>query len=233
MRAALVALFLVGLCAPAAAHGASPFAWRGIVEGAYGRPWTAPERARMLEWMAAHGLNAYVHAPKDDLHGRTNWRDPYPADQQAAFDREIARARALGIAWIPNISPAVPLIPTPAVPSSPPSRDLCFSCPADLDALRAKFAPFVRAGARTVMVSFDDVSKVLTHPEDLAAYGSGDTGFGRANGDFLTRLRKSYAAEGVRVLTVGADYSGTADTAYLQGLRATLDPAVEVMWTGP
>ena len=29
---------------------------------------------------------------------------------------------------------------------------------------------------------------MLTDPRDLAAYGGGDEGFGRANGDFLTRL---------------------------------------------
>ncbi len=34
------------------------------------------------------------------------------------------------------------------------------------------------------------------------------------------------------MLTVGADYSGTSDTPYLQGLRATLRRGVEVMWTG-
>ena len=34
------------------------------------------------------------------------------------------------------------------------------------------------------------------------------------------------------MLTVGADYSGTTDTPYLTGLRATLAPAVDVMWTG-
>ena len=74
------------------ATAASPFEWRGIVEGPYGRPWSAGERERMLEWMAGHGLNAYVHAPKDDLYGRTYWRAPYPAGEQAAFDREIASA---------------------------------------------------------------------------------------------------------------------------------------------
>ena len=31
---------------------------------------------------------------------------------------------------------------------------------------------------------------------------------------------------------MGADYSGTADTPYLSGLRATLAPGIEVMWTG-
>jgi hypothetical protein len=94
----------------------------------------------------------------------------------------------------------------------------------------AKLRPFVDAGSRTVMISFDDVTKVLTDPRDLAAYGGGDEGFGRANGDFLSRLAERLP--GTRVLTVGADYSGTSDTPYLTGLRATLAPAVDVMWTG-
>jgi len=94
----------------------------------------------------------------------------------------------------------------------------------------AKLQPFADAGSRTVMISFDDVTKVLTDPRDLAAYGGGDEGFGRANGDFLTRL--AARLPGVRVLTVGADYSGTADTPYLRGLRATLAAGIDVMWTG-
>jgi hypothetical protein len=97
-----------------------------------------------------------------------------------------------------------------------------------------KLEPFRAAGARTFMLSFDDVTKTLSHPQDLVAYGAGDEGFGRANGDFLSRL---YAAlrertADARLLTVGADYSGTGDTPYLQGLRATLRPEVGVMWTG-
>ena len=223
------------LAVPAGAGTApSPFTWRGVVEGPYGPPWDHAQRERMLRWMAPHGFNAYVHAPKDDLYQRTNWRDPYPPAAQREFDAEIRLARGLGVEWIPNLSPALPLIPTPAAPSQAPSRDLCFSCPADLDALVAKLEPFRRAGARTFMVSFDDVTKTLTHPEDAAAYGAGDEGFGRANGDFLTRLFRALRAREprARLLTVGADYSGTADTPYLRGLRATLAPEVEVMWTG-
>jgi hyaluronoglucosaminidase len=231
VRRVVVIALLCLLALPAAAHALE---WRGIVEGPYGRPWSDGERAAMLAWMAEHGMNAYVHAPKDDLYGRTHWRDPYPAAQQAVFDREVRAARRDGIAWIPNISPALPLIPTVAPPAGAPSRDLCFSCPADLAVVRRKFAPFVAAGAPAVMVSFDDVNKLMSHPEDLARYGAGDEAFGRANGEFLTKLARSYREDGsgVRVLSVGADYSGTADTAYLRGLRATLDPAVEVMWTG-
>ena len=229
MLVAIVALGSVVAATPAVA--ASPFKWRGIVEGAYGPPWTHAQRTKIIRWMPRHGFNAYVHAPKDDLWQRTNWRDPYPAAEQQQFSAEIRLARRRGIDWIPNLSPAQPLLPTPAVPSTAPSRDLCFSCASDLEVVRRKLAPFVDAGARTVMISFDDVSKVMTNPEDLVAYGAGDEAFGRANGDFLTRLEASYGGR-VHILTVGADYSGTKDTAYLQGLRSKLAPGIEVMWTG-
>ena len=233
LLAAICASAIAAAAAPPA-EAASPFARRGIVEGAYGPTWDHAARVRVLRWMPAHGFNAYVHAPKNDLYQRTSWRDPYPADQQAEFTAEIALARRRGIEWIPNLSPALPLIPTPSPPHGLPSRDLCFSCPADLTVVLNKLEPFRRAGGRTFMISFDDVTKTFTHPEDVAAYGLGDTAFGRANGDFLSRL---YAAlrertPNARLLTVGADYSGTSDTAYLQGLRATLKPGVEVMWTG-
>ncbi len=229
---AAVSVLLTQPCHPAVA--ASPFPWRGVVEGQYGQPWDHAQRMRVLRFIGAHGFTAYVHAPKEDLYQRTQWRDPYPAAQQAAFDREIAVARRHGVEWIPNLSPGVPLIPTPAPPQGPPSRDVCFSCPDEIAAIEAKLEPFWKAGARTFMVSFDDVQKVFTHPEDIAVYGSGDEAYGEANADLLNRLdaalrRRDRAA---RLLTVGADYSGTADTDYLRGLRASLSPRVAVMWTG-
>ena len=236
MRRALAIALLAAaaLVFAQAATAASPFRWRGIVEGAYGKPWTDAQRVRMLRWMGAHGFNAYVHAPKDDAYGRAYWRDPYPAARKRRFAREVRLARRRGVAWIPNISPAQPLLPSAPSRDRPPSRDLCFSCDSDLRVVMAKFEPFVRAGARTLMVSFDDVSKVMTHPQDLVRYGAGDEAFGRANGDFLSRLRAAYARRGLRVrlLTVGADYYGTRDTPYLRGLRATLARGIEVMWTG-
>lgn len=231
MAAAAAAALLAPASAPAAD---SPFAWRGIVEGPYGRPWDHGQRLRMLRWMPSHGFNAYIHAPKEDPYQRSIWREPYPARELAEFTREIRLARRRGVRWIANVSPALPLLPSAPPPGRAPSRDLCFSCAPDLRALMDKLEPFYRAGARTFMVSFDDVSKVMSHPEDLAAFGLGDEAFGRANGDFLSRLYGAYASRGsrVRLLTVGADYQGTGDTAYLRGLRSTLHREVEVMWTG-
>jgi hyaluronoglucosaminidase len=230
MIAALAALTAV---MPATALGHHSLSWRGIVEGQYGRPWTHAERMRILSWMPRHGFNAYVHAPKQDPYQRTNWRDPYPAREQRGFRHEIARASRLGIEWIPNLSPAQALIPTPGLPTSPPSRDLCFSCPDDMRAVLAKLRPFLRAGASTVMLSFADVTKQMTHRRDLLRYGFGDRAFGEANGDFLSRLaiRLRRIDPSARVLTVGADYSGTEDTPYLEGLRSTLAPGIGVLWT--
>ena len=228
---------LVAICALAvgAPSQASPFRWRAVIEGPYGTPWDASARMRVLGWMSEHGMNAYVHAPKNDLYQRTYWRDPYPADEMAEYAREIRFAKTRGIDWVPNLSPALPMIPTPEPPTMPPSAPLCFSCPEDLQAVLAKLAPFGKAGARTFMISFDDVVKGLTDPRDVAAYGGNDdAAFGRANGDFLTRLLAALRRRwtGARLLTVGADYSGTADTPYLTALRSTLAKAVGVMWTG-
>src|SRR4051794_11861630 len=217
-RVVVVVLGVVLALAPSA-RAASPFAWRGVIEGAYGATWDHAARLRVLHFMAAHGMNAYVHAPKDDEFQRTRWRDPYPAAEQGDFDDEARWASAHGIEWVPSLSPGLPLIPSPSAPGGAPSRDACFSCPADVQALVEKVAPFARAGTRTFMVSFDDVQKVLTHPEDLARYGSGDAAYGRANGEFLTTVLRALRARfgpRARLLTVPADYSGTADTEYLK-----------------
>lgn len=233
LPAVLVALAAACAVAPPSAQAGvrapSPFAWRGVVEGAYGPAWTIPQRTRMLEWLAPNGFNAYIHAPKSDAYSSRLWRTPYPADQQQEFDDEIASARAAGVQWIPNLSPARPAPGDPA--------RICLSCPDDLAAAVAKFTPFLQAGAQTVMVSFDDVAEQLSRPEDVAAYGgTGPGAFGRANADFLDRLLDGLRAvsPAVQLLAVPADYAGTADTPYLQGLRAApLRPEVQMLWTGP
>jgi hyaluronoglucosaminidase len=234
----VLALALAGLAAaPAAATAASPFRWRGVVQGQYGPQFSSAERVRLLRFEGRIGFNAYVHAPKDDPYQRLLWRDPYPPQAQVRFDAEIALAARLGIEWIPNVSPGTASHPSPAeslpagASASPP---LCFSCPEEIEALLAKLEPFRRAGADTFMVSFDDVQRRFADPLDTLTYGDGDLAYGRANGDLLTRLDAALRdrAPGARLLTVGADYAGTRDSDYLRGLRETLAPGIEVMWTG-
>ena len=237
MRAIVLALLLLGTYVPASAQATrphkprpSPFAWRGIVEGYYGTAWTHADRVRVLKWMGDHGFNAYVHAPKADAYQTRGWRTPYPAGDQARFDQEIQLARRRGVQWIPNLSPE-------RGPPTAPTR-LCFSCPGDLEAVVAKLRPFLDAGVRTVMISFDDIGTAFG-PADAAAYAARYPGtpveyqFARAQTEFLNALHARLGPD-VQLLTVLTDYAGTVDSPYLQGVRAgALDPSVGVLWTGP
>jgi hyaluronoglucosaminidase len=229
-RAWRFACVLLLLAASAYAQSGGGYAFRGVIFGPYGNPWSHTDRLDMLSWLGAHGLNTYVHAAKDDVFQRLQWRDPYPADTLSAFAEEIATASANGVAWVANLSPGFPLIPSVTPPNGAPSRDICFSCAADFQQLVAKLQPFHDLGARVFMVSFDDVQKISTNVEDLIAFGFGDAAYGQMNASLLNRLQAHWPDS--VILTVPADYSGTAQTAYLKAFGEGLDPRVRVMWTG-
>ena len=228
---ALTLALVVVAAQPVAAGGAYRF--RGVIFGPYGKPWSHSDRLDMVHWMGAHGMNTYVHAAKDDIYQRVQWRDPYPSSTFADFAEEISAGRQAsgeGVAWVPNLSPGVPLIPSLTPPTGLPSRDICFSCEDDFRVLVDKLRPFHDLGVRTFMVSFDDVEKISTHVEDLIAYGIGDAAYGVMTASLLNRLQSEWPDS--TILTVPADYSGTTQTAYLAAFGQALDPRVHVMWTG-
>ena len=233
----LAAISYVAAREPRTARAASPFQWRGVIQGQYGPQFNASQRRRLLRFMSRNGFNAYVHAPKGDPYQRTLWREPYPAARQAELNAEVGLASRLGIAWIPNVSPAAPRFSSPgdaAPPGTAPSPPICFSSESDLEQLLAKLAPFGAAGARAFMVSFDDVKRRFSCAADSAAYGDGDRAFGLATADLLDRLEAGLRARDpeARLLTVSSDYKGTEDSDYLRGLRERLAAGIDVMWTG-
>ncbi len=239
-RRALAWIAAAAIAAAASPFGtalaeASPFEWRGVVQGHYGPPFSHAERSRLIQFIGTHGFNAYLNAPKDDPYQREAWRTPYPTGQMVDFVAEIQQARTLGVRWIPSLSPDRPRHPVPLPAGVSPSGQICFSCPADRRALLDKFEPFRLAGAATFAIGFDDFEQRLTHAVDHAAFGSGAAGYGRANAYLLNRVYAALRARepSARLLTVPADYQGTRDSAYLRGLRSRLGPGIEVMWTGP
>ena len=228
MLVALSALALLGAaCRPlpfvppgtgpaTTAAGTSPFATRGIIEGAYAVPYTHAQRTSMLTWMGAHDLNTYVHAPKLDPYADTQWRTPYPTAAMADFATEIAQANGLGISWVPAMHPGA---------------DLCFSCTDDREALAAKFQPFIAAGSRTIMVGFDDLTTDPPPLPDRVLYGSGPAARGAMTADLLNAMRARFPS--VRVLTVLTEFDGTTTSPFLRSIADDLDPAIDVFWTGP
>ena len=55
----------------------------GVVEGFYGKPWSAAERVRLFERMKEQKMNCYIYAPKDDEKHRAEWRTSYTENELA------------------------------------------------------------------------------------------------------------------------------------------------------
>jgi hyaluronoglucosaminidase len=195
---------------------------RGTIEGFYGRPWTHAERLDQMDFYGDVKANTYIYAPKDDPYHRGKWREPYPADKLAELGELVDRATANHVRFTFAVSPG---------------ESICYSDPADREALEAKLQALYDLGTRAFSIPLDDISYTRWNCEgDRAAYGEpGRAAAARAQVDLLNDVQRDFVSthEGVRPLqTVPTEYGDLTDTAYKQTMRTTLDPAVVVMWTG-
>lgn len=230
-RLSLVSACIVSVClllSSAVASAVEPaFSIRGVVHGAFGSVWSHAERMDMVRWLGAHRMNTFVYMPNEDVFTRERWREPFPDWTMPDFADEIALARSLGVSWVLGTRPGQPLF----ADDPSPGQDICFSCDADFELLAAKYQVFHELGARVLMLSFDDVVKVSSHPEDAERFGTDDAAYGRMNAYLANRLRQRF---GDSLVVFGpADYSGTRRTEYLGALAEDLSPEIVVYWTGP
>ena len=58
---------------------APSIAFRGVIEGFYGNPWSHANRMSQLAFYGKHKMNVYVYGPKDDPYHHSRWYEPYPA----------------------------------------------------------------------------------------------------------------------------------------------------------
>ncbi|WP_455569021.1 beta-N-acetylglucosaminidase domain-containing protein [Streptomyces fungicidicus] len=195
---------------------------RGTVEGFYGQPWTHAERLDQMDFYGDVKANTYVYAPKDDPYHRGKWRDPYPADKLAELGELVDRATANHVRFTFAVSPG---------------ESICYSDPADRKALKDKLRALYDLGTRAFSVPLDDIDHTRWNCEaDRTAYGEPGTGAaGRAQVDLLNDVQRTFVAthEGTWPLQmVPTEYYNHTESAYKRALRESLDPAVEVMWTG-
>jgi len=128
----------------------------GVIEGFYGPPWSAAERAALFGWMSAWGLNTYMYGPKDDLKDRTLWREPYSEIEAADLGQLIQAAEARKIGFIFALSPGL---------------DITYSALADREALKRKLTQILTLGARHFCLLFDDIPDRM-QAADLERWGS-------------------------------------------------------------
>jgi hyaluronoglucosaminidase len=93
-------------------------------------------------------------------------------------------------------------------------------------------------GVRAFSIALDDIVHTRWNCDgDLARFGAPSAGAAaRAHVDLLNALQRGFIAghDGAQPLQmVPTEYRGTNDSPYRMVLREQLDPAVEVMWTGP
>ena len=79
----------------------------GVVEGFYGRPWTADQRKGLCSWMADAGLNSYFYTPKDDPKHRALWPQLYTASERSWMKPLIRGCDRQGIRFIYGLAPGL------------------------------------------------------------------------------------------------------------------------------
>ncbi|MEG8041293.1 beta-N-acetylglucosaminidase domain-containing protein [Sphingomonas sp. LR59] len=201
-------------------HPAMPI--RGTIEGFYGAPWSMADRTKHLDFLATVKANTYVYSPKDDPYARDRWREAYPAATLSALGTLAQTARRNHVDFVYAVSPG------PSV---------CFSDPADVQALERKFDALRAIGVGSFYVALDDIEYTKWNCErDKTAFGpSGAEAAGVAQAQLLNAVQASLSAKdpGARpLIMVPTEYYDAKETPYKAALRKHLDPRIVVQWTG-
>ncbi|MBD0330015.1 MAG: beta-N-acetylglucosaminidase domain-containing protein [Thermoleophilia bacterium] len=190
---------------------------RGVIEGFYGPPWSHAERLDLIAFCARHGMNTWVHAPKDDPYHRARWRDPYPEAKLQQLAELAAHAERHGVDFVYALAPGL---------------SICYSSEADWAAVLGKCEQLRGAGVRSFQLLWDDIEHTLNCPEDEELYGHEERPSGAAQAVFCNRFAREFRQPGPLVVCP-MGYAGTGDSPYRQIFCPRLDPEIVVYWTGP
>ncbi|UYY59080.1 beta-N-acetylhexosaminidase family protein [Sphingomonas sp. S2-65] len=194
---------------------------RGTIEGFYGKHWSMAERASHIGFLAELKANTYIYSPKDEPFARDRWREDYPAETLSALGGLVNAANRQHVNFVYAISPG-------------PS--ICYSNPADLEAIRRKFATLRGIGVRSFYVALDDIEYTKWNcPADEAAFGKpGEKAAASAQARLLNAVQADLTAANDHgsLIMVPTEYYNTTESPYKATLRKELDPRVVVQWTG-
>ena len=183
-------------------------AFRGVVEGFYGTPWSQEDRLSQFEFYGRNKMNVYIYGPKDDPYHRDKWREPYPEAEAKKIQILLESAKKNGVNFYWAIHPGVDIKWTDA----------------DRDAMMNKLEIMYNLGIRSFAVFFDDIWGEGTKADKQAALlNYVNQNFVQAKGDVAplvmcpTEYNRSWANE---------------EKGYLRTLGKDMDKSVNIMWTG-
>ncbi|MBA2670343.1 MAG: beta-N-acetylglucosaminidase domain-containing protein [Gemmatimonadetes bacterium] len=183
----------------------------GIIEGFYGRPWSWEEREETVAFLAPHQYRFYLHAPKADVFLRRRWRDDHPEAEAKRLKALAEHCRKLGVRF--------------GVGLSPYELFLGFDENAR-QALRRKLEFFSAIGVDDLAILFDDMR--------------GDTpDLAKRQIEIIDWIAERSPAG--RLFVCPSYYSddpvldrafGRRPDGYVEQLGSSLDPKIEIFWTG-
>ncbi|WP_151736673.1 protein O-GlcNAcase [Paenibacillus tengchongensis] len=198
----------------AAVHDEPSFPVRGIIEGFYGTPWSFEDRMDSVRYMAAHRMNAFMYAPKDDPYHRELWREPYPEEIFARIAELKQECDKHLVDFYYCISPG---------------NDLQFRSESDFASLEAKLAAMISIGVRHFALLMDDIDYVLTgdNLHYLERSGLAHAFVANRVHDYL-----SSQMQGATLAMCPSEYWSYWDTEYKRDIRGKLHAEIKVFWTG-
>ena len=204
---------------PASAEGTLPaltisdypdLEYRGVVEGFYGTPWSHQVRLSLIDTYGRYKMNYYIYGPKDDpYHSSPYWREPYPAEEAQQI-RELVEAcnkNRINFVWAIH-----------------PGQDIKWE-EEDIQNLLRKFESMYQLGVRAFAVHFDDISGAGTNPYYQTEL------MNILNDDFV-KVKGDVAP----LIVCPTDYTrlwaNPTERGSLVIYGNTLDPSIDVFWTG-
>lgn len=185
-------------------------AFRGTVEGFYGKPWSHEDRIAQLRFYGDWKLNTYIYGPKDDpYHSSPKWREAYPTDQANRLKELVAIAKDNHVDFYWAIHPGL---------------DIKWNA-ADSIAVLNKFQMMYDLGVRHFAVFFDDISGEGTKAEKQAGL------LNYLQNEFVDK-KHDVGALIMCPTEYNKGWSNHKEGTYLDILGDQLDPRIHIMWTG-
>lgn len=184
--------------------------YRGVVEGFYGAPWTQENRMDQLKFYGSVKANTYIYGPKDDpYHSSPNWRKPYPQKEAENISRlvQVARENFVDFVWAIH-----------------PGKDIQWN-EEDRQNVLSKFEHLYDLGVRSFALFFDDITGEGTNAAmqaDLLNYLTHN----------FVNVKKDVNPLILTPTDYNKSWAGSGPEDYLSVLGKTLDPSIQIMWTG-
>lgn len=192
----------------------------GVVEGFYGRPWSAEQRGQLFAWLHTWGMNTYLYAPKDDLKHRTCWRELYTPAEMAELKRLIQDCHAQKLNFVYALAPGL---------------DPHYASESGLADLFQKARQLIKLGCIRFALLFDDIIPT-TPPAQQRPSATMAAEQCRVAVTFLKFLREEASNSGLWFCPTpycGRMAGPVKKSDYLRELGQSLDASIQVLWTGP